>query len=235
MRRPRGAGGTAHTQGSARLSISQLCPGVWTCPRDIQPHQAALARGRPTPHTPLCTQASQEGTRGYCLGSERSLHWAGAPSPCVTSGPLRAKARRRLPWVLIHRLLLSMRFPPLGPLLRLRPREMGAQQSKSILPLSFPGEVGAWPPRFQVLLGSVAREVRSLPGVPFAGLPPSTKLPRGTSGLLQLTPNPMPSLISVTLTQHSAQPRWELLERFISLYCLQCLSPSSFSFPNPGL
>ena len=187
------------------------------------------------PLTPPSAHSHPGRGQGYRVGSERSLRWAGAPSPCVTSGPLRAKARRRLPWVLIHRLLLSMRFPPLGPLLRLRPREMGAQQSKSILPLSFPGEVGAWPPRFQVLLGSVAREVRSLPGVPFAGLPPSTKLPKGTSGLLQLTPNPMPSLSSVTLTQHSTQPRWELLERFISLYCLQRLSPSSFSFPNPGL
>ena len=59
------------------LLPSQLCPGVWTCPRDIQPRQAALARGRPTPHTPLCTQSSQEGTGLPCgIREVPALGWS---------------------------------------------------------------------------------------------------------------------------------------------------------------
>lgn len=86
------------------------------------------------------------------------------------------------------------------------PWENGTQQSKYIPPLSSPGEVGAWLLRFHVLLGSISREVRSLPAVHLAGLPPSTKLPEGTSELLQLTtPNPIPSISKVTPIQPSPQ------------------------------
>lgn len=71
-----------------------------------------------------------------------------------------------------------------------QPWENGTQQSKCIPPLSSPGEVGAWLLRFHVLLGSIAGEVRSLPGVHLAGLPPPMKLPKSTSGFLHLTPQP---------------------------------------------
>ena len=61
--------------------------------------------------------------------------------------------------------------------------------------LSWTGPVGARLPSFQVPLASVAREVRSLPGVPPTGLPPSPCLPQGPSGLLQL-PSPTNPMVS---------------------------------------
>ena len=57
-----------------------------------------------------------------------------------------------------------------------------------------------------ILLGSMAREVRSLPGVPLPGLPPYTQLPKGTSGLLTAHPHPVPCLCTVTPTQPTPQP-----------------------------
>ncbi|XP_047618762.1 proline-rich receptor-like protein kinase PERK2 isoform X1 [Phacochoerus africanus] len=143
------AGGTVCTQGSALtpttpllgppLLPSQLCPGMWTSP--AQQVSRLLLEADPPLTTRLCSKSSREGTWGYRVGSERSLPLAGAPSPGVTSGSLRATAHRRPPRVLIQ-VLQAWQRPSL-PRRRLRPRprprESGMQQSQSIPPPSSPG------------------------------------------------------------------------------------------------
>lgn len=55
-------------------------------------------------------------------------------------------------------------------------------------------ECGAWLPGSQVLLTSIVREVRSLAGVPFPGLPAQISPPQGSSwdaGHLPSTPGPI--------------------------------------------
>ena len=120
---------------------------------------------------------------------------------------LWANGQRRLRWDLTRCLqrqeTLSLRLS-----LRPRPQDAGTQHN---VPSSSPTkwaslEVGACLSRFQVLLGCLAREVRSLPEVSLhSGVLLTQSSPKVPVGWGLLTPHPLPCPCAVT-TQLAPQP-----------------------------
>ena len=158
-------------------------------------HQPALAWGRPTPQKPWPPLGSPGG-----IGV---VAWPGPPWPGqMAKGvwgetwpgicSVGKRSQCDFPWGLGHKTRghSTVSLPPLP------------AQWASL-------EVGACLSRFQVRLGSLAREVRSLPEASLPARPPYTKLPEGTLGCWLLTPGGVEHMrcpCTVTTTQLAPQP-----------------------------